>query len=63
MEFAEKKENGEIRCRFCHYRFVPEPIIKVNGKRRRTYIECPRCGNGIERPVRWYDVQRAPKTH
>ena len=62
MEVAENR-NNEIRCRYCHNRFVPEPIITVNGKRRRAYIECPRCGNVIERPVRWYDMKKAPKTY
>ena len=47
-----------VHCMYCHYRFVPQPIIKKVGKKRRTYLECPRCGNGIEREYRWYDSQR-----
>lgn len=49
----------QIKCCYCHYLFTPEPIIKRNGKRRTAYIECPRCGNGIERPARRYDYKKA----
>lgn len=50
---------NQVKCRYCHYTFAPEPVVMKRGKKKRTYIECPRCGNGIEREYRWYD---RPKT-
>ena len=57
MGYKEKDPN-KIRCIYCKYDFVPEPIVTRNGGKRRTYIECPRCGNGIEREFRRYDVRK-----
>lgn len=48
---------NEIRCMYCSFRFEPKPTVTKHGKRKRTYIECPRCGNGFEREFRWYDAQ------
>ena len=42
-------EQLETKCRFCHYLFKPEPMVNGQGKQRVVYVECPRCGNGIER--------------
>lgn len=44
---------------YCNFRFVPEPEVRKVGKKRRTYVECPRCGNGIEREFRRYDKKIA----
>ena len=61
MQYAQtvSKPQGEIKCKYCRYRFVPEPVVNRKGKRKTAYIECPRCGNGLERPVRWYDIPNA----
>lgn len=49
----------EIKCRYCHFIFLPEPVVYKQGKKLRTYIECPRCGNGIEREYnKHYDKPR-----
>lgn len=48
---------GEIICMYCRHRFTPEPVIRRQGKKKRTYIECPRCGNGFEREFRRYDAK------
>ena len=34
-----------IKCLYCRYEFMPEPVVTKAGKKKRTYIECPRCGN------------------
>lgn len=47
-----------IKCLYCRYEFVPDPVVTKAGKKKRTYIECPRCGNGFEREFRWYDRPR-----
>lgn len=43
-----ERNRDQIKCRFCHFYFTPEPVILRDGKKRRVYTECPRCGNGIE---------------
>lgn len=48
----------EIRCRYCHYQFKPEPVITKKGKKKTAYIECPRCGNGQESN---YQTRKAAK--
>lgn len=53
-------EKREIKCRYCRYKFAPEPIIKRNGKKKSVYIECPRCGNGQEST---YSTRKAAKHH
>ena len=54
----ERKPN-QIKCMFCKYVFEPELVMKKEGKgknaKAKVYIECPRCGNGIERNVRSYN--------
>lgn len=57
------ENQNSVKCRYCRYVFKPEPVITKNGKRRRAYIECPRCGNGIERPARWYDFRKVVTSH
>lgn len=53
----------DVRCCYCGFKFVPEPVILKKGKKRRTYIECPRCGNGIEREFRHYDARKVVTAH
>ena len=53
------REENSVKCCYCSFRFVPEPKIIRCGKRNMAYVECPRCGNGIERPARWYDYPGA----
>lgn len=55
---VEMRRN-DIRCRYCGFRFVPEAQIIRAGKKRRAYVECPRCGNGVDREVRRYDIKKA----
>lgn len=57
MQIKEKNPN-QIKCRYCGITFEPEPVIIRAGKKRRTYVECPRCGNGIEREFRHYDIKK-----
>lgn len=58
-----ERNRNEIKCMYCRYVFVPEPVVVKHGKKRKTYIECPRCGNGIEREFRRYDMQKAVAVH
>lgn len=58
-----ERNMNEVHCRFCHFIFEPQPVIFKVGKKRRTYIECPRCGNGIEREFRSYDRRKAVVAH
>ena len=51
-----EKAGNLVKCRYCHFVFEPVPCIRRYGKKRRTYVECPRCGNGIEREFRSYDM-------
>lgn len=53
-----ERTRNEVKCMYCNYRFVPDPVVTKNGKKRTTYIECPRCGNGVQRPFRWYDGRK-----
>ena len=48
----------EIKCRYCSFAFYPQPQVRGKGKHKRTYLECPRCGNGFEREYRWYDNRK-----
>lgn len=50
-----EQQINKVKCMYCHYQFTPSPKVVRVGKKKRTYIECPRCGNGIEREYRWYD--------
>lgn len=55
--------NNEVRCCYCGWKFIPEPVVRKQGKKRRTYVECPRCGNGIEREFRRYDARKVAAAH
>ena len=44
-----------LRCRYCGEYFEPQPTVRREGKKLRTYVECPCCGNGIDREYRPYD--------
>lgn len=48
----------KIRCQYCGSWFTPQAEVRKVGKKRRTYVECPTCGNGIEREFRPYDRRR-----
>lgn len=52
---TERKRDAqtEIKCRFCHWYFRPEPEYRVRGKYITRVTTCPRCGNGIERTFRY----------
>lgn len=45
----------EIKCMYCRTVFVPEPVVRKYGKKRKVYTECPCCGNGVERDFRPWD--------
>ena len=45
----QRDANTEIKCRFCHWTFNPNPEYKRDGKKITRITICPRCGNGIER--------------
>ena len=52
------ERKNEIKCRYCHYMFTPEPVVVRDGKKFRKYIECPRCGNGLEYKLRRSDAKK-----
>ena len=45
----QRDAQTEIKCRFCHWYFKPNPEYRRNGKSIIRITTCPRCGNGIER--------------
>lgn len=54
-----EQQVNKVKCMYCHFQFEPNPQVYKTAKgKKRTYIECPRCGNGIEREYRWYDRPR-----
>lgn len=48
-------ESCEVRCMYCKQLFVPVPVRAGNGKKQTVYVECPICGNGVERHIGWRD--------
>lgn len=45
----QRDTQTQIKCRYCHFYFMPEPTYRRNGKHITRITICPRCGNGIER--------------
>ena len=59
----ETRQPNQVKCMYCRYTFTPEPVVTKVGKKRVTYVECPRCGNGVEREFRRYDARKAVVAH
>lgn len=55
------QEARSLKCRYCGGYFQPQPVVRKVGKKRRTYVECPQCGNGIEREYRPYDGRNSER--